>query len=277
MNTLKTVQKITPENIEKDYFQVMIPYKKYLTFCNDKQILFHDEGRQSNFMNKYPYDIRRLYFSNSYAPVHKEKKFFQTVNYTNQILDIDKPYFSFSDGQLVQAQGIKVGDDLFLINQKVLGSKRKTYFNKSELQSYLKTDGVNSFILNENGEFIDNIIPSSDDAIEYYKNEMLKDLELILSNEDIRIRNFTKEYIEYSIKNIDTRSDGFQLNYKTPYYLLLKWKKDKLCVKRFRIKVVAKNVYELKMYDIAPQRETLEIIKDIILSKSIKPRTRTRG
>ena len=266
----EAVVKVDKNCIADDHIQIMIGYRNYLLLFGNNDLMYFKHFKDSHhsmskdYINIYFEDERRNKFPYSQIPEHIGRGyFFRKYNFTNQILDFEKPYIVIFDGTIRKMTAFKDGDDA-IIHHKLyfeLCNKRTGTITREELETYLKTGSLDQLdenqyeettIFDMNGKLYNPEIELEQKWIEKEKEELLR-----MIDESIMYQEREKEELQRAISTLDDISPFFLFQ-----RMMIKFKPNgEVKIDAFNIKYLEKGKYQITLEDIPMTMENLSTIK----------------
>ena len=160
------VKKIKSCYVGDDCVQIMFAYNDGLTILSPEGVVYHENGTNNEYINKYLDDERRKKFPYSDIPMHKELFGFKI---TNQILDFNKSYLRFFDGNIVENYVVKDGNEALIVDKIHLmqDNKRSIFLDFLEREEYVIVKKINKL------EKINKLIKSRDENTYFLFDSLL--------------------------------------------------------------------------------------------------------
>ena len=257
------------EFVRDDCVNIMLGHNnKMLLFGNNDLMYSKDKA-----INAYMKDDRRYTFPYSDTLSYKERiNPFIKLNFTNQILDIEKPYIKINDN-LISKITVHKDEKGAIVHTKILNGKfDKNYKDKlvdrKDLEKYLENGTI------DGEEYVKSYV--FDIASNIYNKELTKE-NVWIDNEITRLENLILDNQEYderttlhmidAVNNIKDIKPFFCVRKK----IMIKFKENgEIVLEPFAVKYLSPDNYEIYRTTLSITKETLSMIKDIVDLSKIK-------
>lgn len=178
---------VNPIYCSDDFFQIMLGYKNFLILFNSNEYIYYRNfGKPGlEYINCYLEDDRKDTFPYSNIPEHvKMNGFFSNCHFTNQVLELEKPYLCFFDGCAEELVGYKENNGVLVYSRLLWPdsfTRKRRFVTKSELASYLQNGSdkeKNNFVemFSEDGYFYSRELESDEELLEREREYLLRNL-----------------------------------------------------------------------------------------------------
>ncbi len=271
------IQEVDNQYVKNNYLQLMLNYQNYLLLFGNKNMMYYNHANKQvfgDYTNEYLNDKRRFEFPFSNIPEHTEKICLKKYNFVNQILELNIPYLSISDGHIIQMIAFKNNNKTY-IHSKALTeiiNNRKIIVNREEIEQYLqkgyfKENNSASKMLDYNDVNLPDkysLVKIIDvDGFIYDDKKLLTQKEIIKKRQERLydvLKNLTpfienkiigsNEIIKDLQRAISTLDEIEPFNIISPK-LMIKIKNDKeIEIEEFSLKYLSKDKYEITLADI---------------------------
>ena len=257
------------EFVRDDCVNIMLGHNnKMLLFGNNDLMYSKDES-----INAYMNDDRRYLFPYSDVLSYKERiNPLIKLNFTNQILDIEKPYIKVNDN-LISKITVHKDEKGAIVHTKVLNGKfNKNYksklVNREELEKYLENGTI------AGDEYIKSYVFDIDSNT--YNKELTEE-KVWIDNEITRLKNIILDNQQYderttlhmidAVNNIKDIEPFFCIEKK----IMIKFKENgEMVLEPFAVKYLSHDNYEILTTSMPITKETLSMIKNTVDLSKIK-------
>ena len=290
MDKREFAQRLHSDYVKDDCVQVMLGYIDFAQiYGNDGMMYYHyllrnipcdgsetariDIDRMNKPVNNYLLDDRNTLFPYSAIPCHKERVgLFRKLNFTNQILDYEKPYIKVNDGIITKLTAYK-DDESAIVHTQILNNQYESFkeliVSREELENYLNTGNLPEFdtdnytykqIFDLRGGLFDISLEPDDYYISLSKREITDSISPALLTER------TTAALRNMLSNLD----------ESLAYLVLKDKKmikfgsdNKVAIDTFTVIYMGKDKFKVQIAKTPLTKEDLYRVKDRIGSSNI--------
>ncbi len=272
MEELEIIRKFHNGSVRENYVQVMLEFKDYLMLFGDNKLMYYNnllslDDNTQEYTNVYLEDDRRLTLPYSSIPEHIERVSLIKKNmFANQILEFNKPYIAVSDGIINKITTYKENDSTYihfsyLSNRFAI--KNKLIVNRQQLENYYNTGTlnnndnnhyINKYIFLTSGRIINKPLKSEDELVEIVKQQLIEEIK---ESDDL---SFIAQL--NLLKVINDMKDIAPLIFVLDYYMIKMKENNEIVIDNFIVKYLEKDKYEVIIYKIPVNIETLESIKE---------------
>jgi hypothetical protein len=270
------VQRIQKHYVADDCIQIMIPYcTDGITILNSDEITFHYYPNSEFFVDKYESDIRKedLPYSNISSYIGKKKG--KKLQYINQLIDFNKPYFVISDGFIREFYAQKIDDEALMATKSFIPDIRKTqYITRDEFKKTILEKSNGGIYRLDGARVLEFNLKSDDEIVKEFKNDMMR----VSQYPYERLRSYINaEYNGLSLKDCFLRgieiidiSDIPEEYCKCEYVFVSKTGDEISSIKQIRISFAWKDTLKLEIYDVPITIYSLEHLKQLEQTSSRK-------
>lgn len=250
----------------------MLEFKDYLMLFGDKKLMYYNnllglDDNTQEYTNVYLEDKRRLTLPYSSIPEHIERVSLIKKNmFTNQILEYNKPYIAISDGIINKITTYKEDSSAYIHFSYLSNryeNKKKFIVNRQELENYYNTGTlnnyddnhyINKYIFLSSGRIINKQLKSEDELLNIVKETLTEEIK---DSEDL---SFIAQL--NLLKAVNNMHEIAPLVFITDYYIIKIKDNNEMVIDNFIIKYLEKDKYEITIFNIPVNIETLESIKE---------------
>ena len=276
----ETLSKINYHYVSDDCVQIMMAYRDYLLLFGNNDVMYFKNLKKSypfyleKIKNVYLSDERKESFPYSQIPEHIERRsLFQKMNFTNQILNFERPYVRVNDGLISKMEVFKDGQEAIvhrqILNDK-LCNKRCRIVTSEEFEKYLdegsltqldendyqyvKIFDINGTLYNSGEEMLQTLLHAEKEKL----------ARIIDENEQYDLRKKTELF--HSISMID-----HILPFVFVSKVMVKFKQNHdIKIDVFEVKYLGSETYEIRLADLPVTRESLSMIKQNFKRSTLK-------
>lgn len=269
------IQRIESHYVGDDCIQLMVPFSlnKGITILNSEGMLYHYKPNSELFINKYIFDKRREQFPYFEIPIHESRIKLKIIEYVNQLLDFNRVYIEIENDIVKEYYVVKDGEEALLAIKYIIPNQEETkYMTRDEVSELLKT--ANGGIFGPDGGISPKPITLSTEAslLEWYKESLIQKRE----NEQAFFHNNygDKDVNEFFFRNVNKMTiDDVPADIPifANYFFIVSLENNEIkSIKAITIKFMGPNNYKVESYDFPITIYSLENIRNLEQTNSIK-------
>lgn len=266
MQKQEYVERINSSYVGDDCCQIMLGHypNEYLTIMDSTGVNLYCDEHGECIYNEYLYDVRRFEFPYANIPFHKSFNNMQKIIFTNQILDFDKIYLSFSNGIVTSKYAVKDGEEALLVTTLYQPEEKIQLMSHEEVSEYIKSFDQ-SFINPSDGKLSDYSFPSEEELLDRYKNHTRKLKKGMRFPNENMSKILERAIDELTLEDIPRDSVIFD-----GYYGVKTDGKEITDVKMITISYNEEDLYKVETLEIPLQKYTLQDVNNILKFQQAK-------